>query len=90
MTSIDVAAPCRPLELSKLWAVLLAVGLGLTFASAAELPQSPISCGRHQGAFSNDFSPNDFDINSVDCRVSWIKNTPTIRFWGVSPFVGIK
>jgi hypothetical protein len=60
-----------------------------SIAMVAQLTQSPISCEHHKGAFSNDFS-SDFDINSFDCRVSSIKNSPTIRFWGVSPYVGIK
>ena len=37
--------------------------------------QSPISCQRHHGAFSDGFSP-DFDIDRVDCRFSWIDGSP--------------
>lgn len=48
---------------------------------------STISCKRHIGDFSNDFSP-DFDISSVDCRTSLIKHSPTVRFWAVPPYVG--
>jgi len=62
----------------------------LNVVSVWELPQSPISCESHQDDFfSNDFSP-DFDINSIDCRVSWIKNSPTIRFWSTAPYLGIR
>ena len=74
---------------SKLWAIFVLVFLGMTFVSAAELIHTPISCEQHQGAFSNGFSPA-FDIDRIDCRMSWIKNSPTIRFWKVRPFVGIK
>jgi hypothetical protein len=75
---------------SKLLAFLVLVGLALALpvARVSELTYSPISCERHHADFSNDFSP-DFDINSVDCRVPWIKSSPTIRFWGVPPYVGI-
>lgn len=90
MASIDMTAVPRPFDSrSKLLAFLVLVGLVASVVMVTELAQSPISCERHKGDFSNDFSP-DFDINSVDCRVSWIKNSPTIRFWGVSPYVGIK
>jgi hypothetical protein len=89
VASIDVIGPLRPVDAkSKLLALLVLVGL-ILFAMVAELSQSPpISCKRHDGAFSNDFSP-DFDINRVDCRASWIKNSPTIRFWGVSPYLAV-
>jgi hypothetical protein len=89
MTSIDgTALPCPFDARSKLLAFLVLAG-ALTFASVSKLSQSPISCERHHGNFSNDFSP-DFDINSVDCRVSWIKNSPTIRFWSAAPYLGIR
>jgi hypothetical protein len=51
--------------------------------------QSPISCQRHRGAFGDGFSPG-FDIDRVDCRFSWIKDSPVLRFWRVYPFVGIQ
>jgi hypothetical protein len=89
MASIDVTALPRPSDArSKLLALLVLVGL-VAFVMVAELTQSPISCKRRDGAFSNAFSPA-FDINSVECRASWIKNSPTIEFWGVSPYVGVK
>jgi hypothetical protein len=71
--------------------VLLLAFLGMVSLVAVwELTLNrPISCERHQGTFSNDFSP-DFDITRVNCRLSSIKNSPTIRFWGVSPYIGIK
>ena len=78
-----------PDTFARLLAFLVLVGL-LTVARVSELPQSPISCERHHGDFSNDFSPPDFDVNSVDCRVSWIKNSPTIRFWSTAPYLGIR
>ena len=74
---------------ARLLAFLVLVGL-LTFARVSELTQLPISCDCHRGEFSNDFSPPDFDVNSVDCRVSWIKNSPTIRFWSTAPYLGIR
>jgi hypothetical protein len=90
VASIDVTALPRPFDSrSKLLALLVLVGLVASVAMVTELTRSSISCERHKGAFSNDFSP-DFDINSLDCRASWIKNSPTIRFWGVSPYVGVK
>lgn len=90
MTSIDGTALPRPFDArSKLLVFLVLVGLALTVASVSKLPQSPISCERHRGDFSNDFSP-DFDIDSVDCRGSWIKNSPTIRFWSTAPYLGIR
>ncbi|MGQ0445558.1 MAG: hypothetical protein ACT4O2_10650 [Beijerinckiaceae bacterium] len=78
----------RPFDARALSAFLVLVGLALSRAS--ELTQSPISCECHCGDFSNDFSPPDFDINGVDCRVSWIKNSPTIRFWSTAPYLGIR
>jgi hypothetical protein len=78
MASIDGTALPRPFDArSKLLAFLVLVGLALTVARVSELTRSPISCERHRGDFNNDFSP-DFDINSLDCRGSWIKNSPTI------------
>jgi hypothetical protein len=74
---------------SKLWAIVVLAFLGLTFVSAAQPVQSSLSCERHKGSFSNGFSPA-FDIDSIDCRISQIKSLPTIRFWGVRPYVGIK
>jgi hypothetical protein len=92
MTSIDGTALPHPLDArSKLLALLLfLVLLALSVARVSELTQSPISCERHKGEFSNDFLPLDFDINSIDCRVSWIKNSPTIRFWSTAPYLGIR
>jgi hypothetical protein len=88
----------RPFDARALSAFLFLVGLALTFlvlvglalSRASELTQSPISCECRRGDFSNDFSPPDFDINSVDCRVFWIKNSPTIRFWSTAPHLGIR
>jgi hypothetical protein len=77
-----------PDTVARLLAFLVLVGL-LTFARVSELTQPPISCERHHGDFSNDFSPPDFDVNSVDCRVSF-KNSPTIRFWSTAPYLGIR
>jgi hypothetical protein len=87
--AVVLARPFDAVAASKSWAILVLAFLCLTLASVAERVQSPISCERHQGAFGNGFSPA-FDINSVDCRVSWIQNSQTVRFWGVYPFVGIK
>ena len=89
MTSIDGTALPRPFDARSKLLAFLVLGLALTVARVSELTQSPISCERHHGDFSNDFSP-DFDINSVDCRVSWIKNSPTIRFWSTAPYLGIR
>jgi hypothetical protein len=52
------------------------------------ITQWPISCERHRGDFSNDFS-SDFDINRVECRISSLKHSPTIRIWGSAPYVGV-
>jgi len=86
MTSIDGTALPRSFD-ARFLAFLVLVGLAL-IGMVSELAQPSISCERHQGGFSNGFSPG-FDINSVDCRVSSIKDSPTIRFWGVSPYFGI-
>jgi len=83
------AARSSDLTASMRWAIFILAWLGLTLVSAAQPTQSPISCQWHRGAFSNAFSPA-FDINSLDCRMSGIKDSPTVRFWSVYPFVGIK
>jgi hypothetical protein len=86
MTSITETAP-RSDGRSKQLAFLM-MGLCLTVAAVWLITQSPISCERHRGAFSTDFSP-DFDINRIECRVTSVKHSPTIRFWGVAPYVGV-
>jgi hypothetical protein len=87
MSPIDVATLPRPIDIrTTLWCMLALAG-ALSVAMVSELTESPISCERQKGSFSNDFLP-DFDINSFDCRVSWTKNSSTIRFWRVSPYVG--
>jgi hypothetical protein len=68
--------------------VLLLVGVMSWAAVAAMRFDPPISCQRHVGPFSNAFSA-DFDINRADCRLSWMKRSPTVHFWGVPPYVGI-
>jgi hypothetical protein len=89
VASIDVIGPPRSVDAKpKLLALLALVGLILSFAIVAELSQSPISCERHKGAFSAQFS-TAFDVDSVDCRAAWIKHSPTIHFWGGSPYVGV-
>jgi hypothetical protein len=90
MRSIDAVQP-PPFDMaaSVRWALFVLRWLGLPLVLVAAWAQPPISCERHQGAFSNGFSPN-FDIASIDCRASWLKNAPTIRFLGVPPFVGIE
>jgi hypothetical protein len=86
MTSIAETAP-RFDGRSKRLAFLM-IALSLTFTAVWLLTQSPISCERHQGAFSNDFS-SAYDINRIECRVSSLKHSPTIRFWGAAPYVGV-
>jgi hypothetical protein len=89
VASIDVIGPPRSVDAkSKLLSLLVLVGLVLGFTMVAELNQPSISCERHKGAFNAQFS-TAFDVDSVDCRASWIKHSPTIHFWGGSPYVGV-
>ena len=76
----------RPL--SKHWQRLVLLGLISAVVVVAAKAQTPISCEQHAGAFSNGFSA-DFDVSRLDCRVSTIKNSPTIQFLAVSPYVRI-
>jgi hypothetical protein len=88
----SIAASARPKSfgaLSKVWPWLVLLGLVLTVAAVAEQTGSPISCERHQGAFSKGFSLG-FDIDKTDCRISSIKDSPTIQFWDVPPYVGVR
>jgi hypothetical protein len=89
MTSITETVQHHPRfdARSKRFAFLM-MGLSLTVTAVWLLTQSPISCERHRGASSNDFS-SDFDINRIECQVFSVKHSPTIRFWGVAPYVGI-
>lgn len=86
----DALAAPRPFDVlsSKLWTVFVLMFLGLSLVSVAELIQSPISCKLHRGAFDSGFSA-DFDIDHLDCRISWMKDSPSIRFWRVYPFVAL-
>ncbi len=92
MTSIDGTVLLRPgLDPRlRLLALLLLAVLSVTYAATWLLTQSPVSCERHKGDFGNGFAARDFDINSVDCRISSAKNSPKVRFWGVAPYVGIE
>ena len=86
--SIAVAALAPSFhKMSKLWALLI-VALGLTVVVAAEAYSPPVSCGRHGGAFSNAFSAA-FDIDRLECRANWMKRSPTLNIFGVSPYVSV-
>jgi len=63
---------------------LVLMALNVSFARVTDSFQFPISCEHHEGSFSTDFSI-DFDINRVDCRMSWVRKSPTFHFWSVSP-----
>jgi hypothetical protein len=78
------ASPRRFDAMSKWWAFVI-VAFGLTVATAAEGFRSPISCERF-GSFSAEFSI-DFDVVRTECRISWMKNSPVIAFYGESPYV---
>jgi hypothetical protein len=70
-------------------ALFVLLFLGFAVAAVLAMPLDvPVSCQRHAGPFSNDFSV-DFDINRVECRKPWMKRAPTTQFWGVPPYVGI-
>jgi hypothetical protein len=88
MTSSGVFDRHRYVDARQLYLLFIVVIVGLSFAMISELSHSPVSCEHHEGAFSNDFSP-DFDINRTDCRISGIENFSALQFWGVSPYVGI-
>jgi hypothetical protein len=90
-TRWDTGPRLTPIRLIQGAALLLAFLLAIGWSQVdiiAEM-QSPISCHQHHGAFGNGFSPG-FDIDRVDCRFSWIKDSPLVRFWRVYPFVGIQ
>jgi len=77
--------------LLKLTALLALIGFALIFVATAEKAGSPssVSCEHHNGAFDKGFSA-DFDIDRTDCRIPSIKNSPTVGFWGVLPYVGVR
>jgi hypothetical protein len=78
----------RPLTAHlKLLTCFVLMGL-LSVAVVAEQAQPHFPCDRHSGAFSNEVS-SDFDIDRLDCHVSSVRNSPTIQFWSVPPYVGI-
>jgi hypothetical protein len=86
LIAIDTPRPLRlRLTMLMLFASMLIV---LILAAKGEMIPSPISCERHGGAFSNDFSA-DFDINRVGCRSNWTKRSPTVSFFAVSPYVSV-
>jgi hypothetical protein len=87
MTSITETTARRFDVRSKRLAFLI-TALGLSVAVAATWPIIQSSCERHQGTFGAGFS-TDFDINRIECRVASVKHSPTIRFWGVAPYVGV-
>jgi hypothetical protein len=78
----------RPSPLSRIWAGLALLGLIVGMVAVAGKASHAVSCERHKGAFGADFS-SDFDINSTDCRISSIKDSPVIRFMGATPYVSI-
>jgi hypothetical protein len=90
VASIEVTALPLDDERSKRLALLMFfLGLIFVMVFALATPRPPISCKRHNGEFSSDFSP-DFDISSIDCRTPSIKNSsPTIRFWDAPPYASI-
>jgi len=74
---------------SKRWAICVLLLLGLTFVAVAQLAaHSPISCEWDRGSLGRGFS-TDFDISRLECRLSSIRDSPTVPFWSVRPFVGI-
>jgi hypothetical protein len=62
--------------------------LGLTVVVAAEAYSAPVSCERHGGAFSNSLSAA-FDIDRLESRTNWMKRSPTLNIFGVSPYVSV-
>lgn len=89
---VSIAGNARPDSfgaLSRVWAWLVLLGLVLAVPAVAEQTGLPISCERHQGGFGRGFSP-DFDIDRTDCRISSIKDSPTVQFWDVPPYVGAR
>jgi hypothetical protein len=85
--TIAVAAPAASFhKMSELWALICA--LGVTVVVAAEAHWPPVSCERHAGAFGSGFSVG-FDINRLECRANWIKRSPTLNVYGVSPYVSV-
>jgi len=75
--------------LSIVLALMVLAGLARPVAAVLAQTQSPVSCKLHQGEFGNDLS-TDFDISRIDCRSAWMKDSPTLHIWGVSPYVGIE
>ena len=51
--------------------------------------QARRSCEQHRGSFSEGFS-TEFDIDRIECRPASTSDSPTLTFWGVSPYVGIE
>ncbi len=78
-------SPRRFDAMSKWWALVIVALLGLTVVTAVERFRSPISC-EGAGGFGAGFSI-DFDVVRTECRVSWMKNSPVIAFYGESPYV---
>lgn len=66
--------------------LLLFVAVGLSQSMPAEFSPPSISCEKHNGVFSNDFSA-EFDISSRNCRLRFFSYSPTVRFYAGPPFI---
>jgi hypothetical protein len=83
MTQTAIWNPDRRLFLQ---ALLMGV---VSIAAVSDIPEIPISCERHDGDFSDDFS-SDFDISSIDCKIGVTHYDIVVRFFrAVWPVVSI-
>ena len=71
------ALPTRRLHpLSKYLALLVLVGAAMPVVTSKGIPLNPISCERHQGDFTNEFNPHDFDVSSITCKLAAFRGGP--------------
>jgi hypothetical protein len=85
-TDVKERPSLTPAQCKAALIALLAVGLLRLAAVGAASAPPDVGCKLHHGSFNNDFS-TAFDISSLNCRLTedW-----TIRFWAVSPYVGLE
>lgn len=89
MSSITISIP-SPVRIRLIALASFAGALTLlTAAVSSDMFRAPITCERHAGAFSSDFSAA-FDIRRIECKSAWAKNSPTLLLYSVAPYVAIE